>query len=130
MAVRAANGSRAANHVSRPANSARIAARARPKAINGTRDRGGSSPRNTGSQRVLNPHTAGTRNPHVASVTRRWSATCASAGPVLLIDTWRVAAKFITRVTRNPSVEPITISIHGSGLREVVVAPSAGDAGR
>src|ERR1035441_5060810 len=50
MAVRAANGSRAANHVSRPANSARIAAQARPKAINRNRDRGWSSPRNTGSQ--------------------------------------------------------------------------------
>ena len=37
--------------------------------------------------------------------------------------------RFITSVTRKPNVEPITISIHGSGLRGVAVPrPPASEA--
>src|SRR5207253_4747428 len=96
-----------ANHVSEPANSVRIAVQVRARARKRNRGRGCSSPKNTGSHRALNPHTAGTRKPHVANVTRCWSDTCASAGPVLLMETWIVAAKFTTRVTRKPRVEAI-----------------------
>src|SRR6185503_11072798 len=61
--------------------------------------------------RIESPY-GGNKKPHVARVTIRWSDTWASAGPVLPMETWIVAAKFSTKVTRKPRVEAITSHIH------------------
>src|SRR5690348_7525954 len=69
---------------------------------------GGIDPRNAGSHRALNPQTASTGNPHVASTRNLWSSQCGKSGASAAIAKYPATAALDSSRIRNPTVDAMT----------------------